>query len=124
MMDKERPDATSALQIESRRVGDGCILALAGVIRAEQAPALVEALTEAVASEPRVIVLDMDGVSQVDSAGLGAIVRAHVRCRCTGRALGLAAVQPQIGQLLRQTSLHLLLPLHESVEQALHGNQA
>jgi anti-sigma B factor antagonist len=51
----------------------------------------------------KAVILDFSRVPYVDSAGVGAIVNAHVSCVNSGRRLILVAVQDRIKTLMRVT---------------------
>jgi anti-anti-sigma factor len=74
------------------------------VLRAEPAPRLV---------------LDMSGVTFLDSSGVGALVSLFVGRRTNGRSLVLAGMTPQAEAVLEVSGLMKLLPILPTVEAAL-----
>jgi anti-sigma B factor antagonist len=65
------------------------------------------------------LVLDMSGVSFLDSAGVGALVSLFVSRRNHGKTLALAALTQQGTAVMQVSGLLKLLPVFPSVEQAL-----
>ncbi|MGC2286009.1 MAG: STAS domain-containing protein [Candidatus Acidiferrum sp.] len=65
------------------------------------------------------LVLDMSGVSFLDSAGVGALVSLFVSRRNSGKAFALAALNQQGTAVLQVAGLTKLLPTFPSVEDAL-----
>lgn len=65
------------------------------------------------------LVLDMSGVSFLDSAGVGALVSLFVSRRNNGKTLALAALTQQGTAVMQVSGLLKLLPVYPSVEQAL-----
>ncbi len=65
------------------------------------------------------LVLDMSGVSFLDSAGVGALVSLFVSRRNHGKTLALAALTQQGTAVMQVSGLLKLLPVYSSVEQAL-----
>jgi len=84
-------------------------LTLEGVFRFEQA--LKENTTP-------VTIVDMTSVESVDSAGLGAIVMAHVSHQKAGRRLALVGVSGRVAALLALTGLDPLLTIFDTLEKA------
>ena len=71
-------------------------------------------------SEPAsYLVLDLSGVSFLDSAGVGALVSLFMSRRSTGKRLALAAVAQQGIAVLQVSGLLRLLPLYASVDLAI-----
>jgi anti-anti-sigma factor len=64
------------------------------------------------------LVLDMSGVSFLDSAGVGALVSLFVTRRNNGKTLALAALTQQGTAVMQVSGLLKLLPVFSSVEQA------
>ena len=65
------------------------------------------------------LVLDLSGVSFLDSAGVGALVGLFISRRNTGTRLALAAVAPQAVAVLQVSGLIHLLPVYNSVDLAI-----
>ena len=65
------------------------------------------------------LVLDMSGLSFLDSAGVGALVSLFVSRRSTGKTLALTALTQQGTAVLQVSGLLKLLPVYPTVEQAL-----
>jgi len=64
------------------------------------------------------LVLDMSGVSFLDSAGVGALVSLFVSRRNHGKEFALAALQPQAVAVVTVAGLQNLLPIHKTVAEA------
>ena len=65
------------------------------------------------------LVLDMSGVSFLDSAGVGALVSLFISRRNTGKRLALAALAQQGFAALQVSGLTHLLPVYDSVDLAI-----
>ena len=65
------------------------------------------------------LVLDMSGLSFLDSAGVGALVSLFVSRRNNGKTLALAALTQQGNAVMQVSGLLKLLPVFPSVEAAL-----
>lgn len=64
------------------------------------------------------LVLDMSGLSFLDSAGVGALVQLFVHRRARGQEFALAALTPQGDAVMQVSGLKKLLPIYGSVEEA------
>src|SRR5215510_5630595 len=64
------------------------------------------------------LVLDMSGVSYLDSAGVGALVQLFVHRRNHSLKLALAALTTQGAAVLQVAGLTKLLPMFSTVEEA------
>jgi len=65
------------------------------------------------------LILDMSGVSFLDSAGTGALVQLFVHRRSKGQMFALAGLSKQSSAVMQVAGLTKLLPIHNSVDEAL-----
>src|SRR5207245_8985420 len=94
------------LDVESRHTDTGVtVLAPSGRLDVAGAPALKEAVSEAIKDEKPRLVIDMEGVSFVDSSGLGSVVAALKQVRRSKGDLRLAAQNTQVRVVLELTAL-------------------
>jgi len=68
------------------------------------------------------LILDMGGVSFLDSAGVGALVQIFVHRRNAGKRFALAGLTQQGNGVMQVAGLTKLLPIHSSLDQALAQN--
>ena len=66
----------------------------------------------------RTVILDFSQVPYVDSAGVGAIVNAHVSLLNSGRRLVLVAVQDRITTLMKVTRVDEVLTIYPTLQEA------
>jgi anti-sigma B factor antagonist len=64
------------------------------------------------------LVLDMSGVTFLDSAGVGALVSLFVNRRSHGKTFALAALAPQASAVVTVAGLQKLLPIYPTVDEA------
>jgi anti-sigma B factor antagonist len=64
------------------------------------------------------VVLDMSGVTFLDSAGVGSLVSLFVSRRNQGKTFALAALPPQSTAVVMVAGLQNLLPVFKTVEEA------
>jgi len=80
---------------------------------------LREAVNGAVDAGHRRIIVDMDNVRTLDSAGTGELVAAHRLLEELGGRLVLTRLSPRVGGMLVATRLSGVLEIHESIEGAI-----
>jgi anti-anti-sigma factor len=80
------PSHPPAFGIDTARSGDAVRLAVRGELDLATAPAVDEALRAAAASA-RLVVLDLQGVTFLDSTGLRTVLQADARSRADGHDL-------------------------------------
>lgn len=104
-----------SLQIE-RRDADGVpVVAVHGELDLEGAPALRGALIEAIDEHPgATVVVDLEGVDFIDSAGLAILTGGHERARTRDGDLVLVATGRNVMRVLELTGLTRLLEIHSS----------
>jgi anti-sigma B factor antagonist len=110
-----------SLEVQTRRTDKGVtVLAPSGRLDVVGAPALKEAIGDAVKDngQPR-LVIDMEGVSFVDSTGLGSVIAALKQVRSSKGDLRLAAPNQQVRVVLELTTLDRVFTYYPSVEDAL-----
>lgn len=111
-----------ALEVETRPADNGVtILAPTGRLDVAGAPTLKEAIGEAVRGGQPKVVIDMEGVSFVDSTGLGSVISALKQIRNSQGELRLAAPNQQVRVVLELTTLDQVFPYYATVEEALTG---
>lgn len=84
--------------------------------------ALREILLKA-ATDNSKIVLNLSGVSAMDSAGLGELVSGFTNARSRGGVMKLAALPKRIEDLLRMTSVYRLFEVHHDEADAVRSFQ-
>jgi len=94
-------------------------LAPSGRLDVTGAPALKDAITEAVKNGKPRLVIDLEGVSFVDSTGLGSVIAALKLVRTSKGDLRLAAPNQQVRVVLELTTLDRVFPYFATVEEAL-----
>jgi anti-sigma B factor antagonist len=95
--------------------GDLLVIRLNGKLSLETVNGFVSTMRQETA--PRLI-LDMSGVSFLDSAGVGALVSIFVSRRNHSKTLALAALTQQGNAVMQVSGLLKLLPVYPSVEEA------
>lgn len=92
---------------------------LVGRLDASSAPILRDALKDCVAHDLTALVVDMEGISFIDSSGLSALVSGFRSAREQEGTLVLACAGPQVRVALELTRLNQVFAIYEDVEAAL-----
>jgi anti-anti-sigma factor len=93
------------------------ILAVRGELDLATAPSLYQRGRGAIGRHPRLLLLDLAGVSFCDACGLTALIRIANQADAVGCRYGLIAPQPPLAKLLQITGLCQRLPVFATIEQ-------
>ncbi|MEV8427495.1 STAS domain-containing protein [Streptomyces chartreusis] len=96
------------------------VVSVTGEIDQQTAEPLRQALDMSTPPGPRVVV-DMSGVSFMDSTGINILIAAHQALSEAGGWLRLAAVTEPVQRTIQLVGLHTVIDSRETLEQALHN---
>ncbi|SPL87860.1 Anti-sigma F factor antagonist (spoIIAA-2); Anti-sigma B factor antagonist RsbV [[Actinomadura] parvosata subsp. kistnae] len=108
----------TSLRLDCRRLADGVVIGVAGELDASSADDL-ETYVGRVWQPGRPLILDLGGLTFMDSTGLHVLLRVHGEVRRQGGRLHLAAVQDLPARLLQITEVWDALSIHPSAEAAI-----
>jgi len=77
-----------------------------------------ETVQSALAAGGRKIVLDMSGVTRLDSSGIGELISAYASVKNRGGRMAIAGLSPRLATVLQVTQLVGILELHDTVSAA------
>jgi len=98
------------LGIKSRRRGDEHIIALDGELEMANVAALETELSQVEAGDCRQIVLDLRGLSFLDSTGVHLLMQAHARAEAAGRPVALLVDKGPVYRVLDVSGALSILP--------------
>ncbi|MCP2098646.1 anti-anti-sigma regulatory factor, SpoIIAA [Actinosynnema pretiosum] len=105
------------LRVRGEERGDWRVVVVTGELDADTVPVLSDHLEETPA---RRIVVDLAGVTFMDTTGLSLVLDWHRRLVDTGAGdFRLASLQPSVHKLFRLTELVDVMRIHDSVDEAL-----
>lgn len=110
------PTAKLELEKKSVEAREVVITRLSGMLSLETVHTFIETMRPEPAAH---LILDMSGLSYLDSAGVGALVSLFVSRRSRDKTLAVAALTKQGTAVLQVAGLTKLLPIFPTVEQAL-----
>ena len=103
----------------SARPGRACtVVGVGGEIDMDTTPMLEDLLQEVVDAGARHVVLDLAGVTFMDSSGLNLLVMSLKRLRDAGGRLCLAHVQKPVRSVLVLSAVDTVLDVYDTVEAA------
>jgi anti-sigma B factor antagonist len=107
------------LKIETRQADGVTILSCQGrIVFGEEAAALRENL-KLVLSSSRQIVLNLAGVSYIDSGGLGTLVGVYSSARATGAEIKLTGLGQRLRDVLQITKLVTVFEVYDTEQEAI-----
>lgn len=93
------------------------VIALTGDVDLEGSPKVRDVLLECVGKRP--VLVDMSGVSYIDSSGVASLVEAHQTARKSDTTFALAQVSQSAMRVLELARLDKVFVIHSSVDDAL-----
>lgn len=95
-----------ALKMTNTEVDGASVVALAGrIVLGEESQALREKFKRLIAEGKKKIVLNMEKIEYIDSAGLGILVAAHVSAKVQGASVKLSNLGRKFQEILQITRL-------------------
>src|SRR6202050_5032710 len=105
-------------RIEDRMDRGLSVITVVGEIDVATAPQLRECLHSVIAQGEATVVLDLLGVTFLDSTALGVLVGALKRCRELGGELHVVVADPRIVKIFEITGLTSVFSIADSLESA------
>ena len=113
-----------ALKITTKQVGDVTIVYCNGrIVFGEEAASLREKV-KSLLPQSHNIVLNLGGVSYIDSGGLGTLVGLYTSARGAGGDIKLANLTQRVNDQLQITKLVTIFESYESEEKAVNSFKA
>lgn len=107
------------MTITERQTGPVMVLALAGKITSDDSGQLKEKVTSILQGGQKQIVLDLSGVTYIDSSGLGEMVSCHTTASRESGAIKLANLGKRSKDLLVMTKLIMVFSVYDTESEAI-----
>jgi stage II sporulation protein AA (anti-sigma F factor antagonist) len=112
----------SALNVDVSVLGPDCaVVRVEGELDINTATLLHFQLASQVGMGHRHLVLDLSRMPFMDSTGLTIMIRTMKEAQQVGGSLNLAAPTALVRRVLELTGVHLTVPMHATVEEALRA---
>jgi anti-sigma B factor antagonist len=93
------------MKIEVRQQGEVHILDIDGKLTIDEGSAVYDAILGALSAGQNKILLDLEGVTALDSSGVGDLMAAYASAKNRGATLKLLKLAPKVGEVLKITQL-------------------
>jgi len=101
---------------------DGAVVAsLAGSIGIAETDILEREIQQIAQQKPKLVVLDLERLSFMNSLGMGAFVKLHQAIKPGGGAVRLAKPSDFIAGVIKASKMDSVLPIFPSVDAAIKG---
>jgi anti-sigma B factor antagonist len=118
----ERWRMSMKMQAASRQIGDISVVEVRGRITVGEGNIMLrEVVAGLMEKGNKQILLNLQGVEYVDSAGLGELVRTHTTLQKAGGQLKMVNVNQRVQELLKATSLHKVFDVHKDEADAVES---
>ena len=109
------------LKLTVRTKDDIVIVDCAGRIIFGEESADLRDTVKMVITQSKRIILNLSGVSYIDSGGLGTLVALYTTARNSGGSIKLANLTPRVGDLLQVTKLVTIFDVYDSEDKAIES---
>ena len=107
------------MTISERQVGTATVLAVSGKLTLDDAGQLKGKVSSLLAAGHKQIVLNLGGVSYIDSSGLGEMVSCHTTATRENGAIKLAQLGKRATDLIVITKLNMVFDVYDTEKEAL-----
>lgn len=113
------------MSVEAKQDRECLVVRVSGELDLKTAGELKSAVDPVLerAPEQPTVVLDLSGISFMDSSGMGAILGRYRTVSQMGGKLGVCGLTPQLRKLFELTGLMRIIPVYASVDDAISGLQ-
>ena len=110
------------MKISERNVGNVTVLALKGKVTIGSGDiALRDAIEKAVSSGKKNLLVDLGGVSKLDSSGLGELVAAHNTVTADSGTIKLAKIPSKVYNIMGVAQIISVFDVFDDVDEALES---
>jgi anti-sigma B factor antagonist len=109
------------LKLTTRTVQDILVLNCDGRIVFGEESALLRDTVKGYIAQTKRLVLNLGGVSYIDSGGLGTLVALYTTAHNAGGAVKLSNLTPRVGDLLQVTKLLTIFEVYDTEEEAIQS---
>ena len=109
------------LKLSTRAVNGVAIVDCSGRIVFGEESALLRDTLKKLIGENKQIVLNLAGISYIDSGGLGTLVALYTTAQNAGGAVKLANLTQRVGDLLQVTKLLTVFEVYDSEDKAIQS---
>jgi anti-sigma B factor antagonist len=112
------------VDVQSRKEGDATVVAVSGEVDLYSSPKMRDAVINSVSKKSPHVVVDLSGVSYMDSSGIATLVEALQATKRVKGRLVLAGLTERVREVFELARLESVFELKDTVEAALEGGAA
>jgi anti-sigma B factor antagonist len=109
----------ASFSLETDNTREVSVMKVKGRVDSETTPELDEALGKLLQGNRNKIILDLQGVDFISSAGLRAIVKAYQAAKKSGGDLRLASISTPVEVVLRTVGMMQMLQMYPTEQEAM-----
>lgn len=107
------------MKSSTKEIGGVVVIKLEGsILGGPEASELNNALHKLIDAKKKKVVVDLSGVSLMNSSGLGMLIAGVTTMRNAGGDLKIAAAAEKVAQVFKITKISKVIELHDSVKNA------
>lgn len=110
-------DQAGTLQVTTSTANDRLVVNVCGEVDLRTSPQLRAALLESAQKTTGSLLVDLSGVSYMDSSGVGTMVYVKRQVERDGRRLVLVGLQPRVRSVLEITHLDKFFTIAQSIDE-------
>ena len=114
-------EVTDSLIRQVDWVDKAAIVVIVGEINLSQTSRFQEELSDVLTEKPTQVILDLAGVSYMDSSGIASLVKMLSRARAAGATMHLVGASARIRSLFEITRLDNVFDIRDTREDALNA---
>ncbi|GAC1439585.1 MAG: hypothetical protein NVS9B5_06310 [Terriglobales bacterium] len=110
------------LKLNTRTLNDGIVVVdcFGRLVFGEESATLRDTIKKLISADSRLII-NLGGVTYIDSGGLGTLVAIYTTARTAGGSIKLANLTRRVGDLLQITKLLTVFEVYDSEEKAVES---
>jgi len=109
------------LQIDVQRSEAALVVVPRGEIDLSRSPVLRSELTRLVGEAPGKVIIDLSGVSYMDSSGVATLVESLQQCRAADVTLILCSLQERVRSIFEIARLDMVFTITDTLDEAMEA---
>jgi anti-sigma B factor antagonist len=109
------------MEIETQDLGSACLVQVSGEVDMSNSPTVRETLLDLTGQKVGAIVVNLEGVTYMDSSGIATLVEGLQEANAYGGKFRLAALTPKVMQVFELARLTDVFEIFASVDLAKEG---
>jgi anti-anti-sigma factor len=123
MMEERLRFGGGRVEISIKKQGEALVVSVEGRIDTISAPDFQRRMEEMLQEGARAIVVDLERLEYISSAGLRSVLVAAQKCKQAGGRFCCCALQGMVKKVFDISGFHVIIPILETTEQALQKKE-